>query len=92
MQRLLSDLELRNLTEKYCVLDGSEIPILIKLLWDVRHFQADLLDLPIDTVQTLFQQACDLDNAIALQVLHRCNQESIPNITQDFKSPGTTVP
>jgi hypothetical protein len=68
MERLLSDSGLRELTEKHHILDG-EAPLLIKLLWDLRHFQEDLLALPIHRLELLLPQVWELDRAIALEIL-----------------------
>lgn len=68
MERLLSDSELQELTERYHILDG-EAPLLIKLLWDIRHFQNDLLDLPIHKLELFLPQVWELDRAIALEIL-----------------------
>ena len=69
MNRLLSNSELRILTDKYCVLDG-EAPLLIKLLWDLRNFQENLLDLPLNKLEPLMQQIWDADQAIAAEILN----------------------
>jgi hypothetical protein len=74
MQRLLSDSELKSLTQIYSVSDGTEIPILIKLLWNIRHFQEESLSLPINSLQLIFQQAWEMDNAIALEIMRIRNQ------------------
>jgi hypothetical protein len=68
MKRLLSNSELQILTDEFHVLDG-EIPLLIKLLWDIRHFQEDLLALPIHKLELLMRQVWEIDQAIALEIL-----------------------
>lgn len=68
MKRLLSNSELQALTERYHILD-SEAPLLIKLLWDIRHFQEDLLALPIHKIEPFMRQVWEIDQAIAQEIL-----------------------
>ncbi|MEH2135398.1 hypothetical protein [Nostoc sp.] len=69
MGRLLTDEKLRNLTEIYHFLDGSEIPFLIKALHSLRDLQKDLKAVPELKAQYLLMQAEKLDDAIAFQIL-----------------------
>lgn len=62
---LLNDEDLRVITDKYHLIDATEIPLLIRLLWDIRHFQKDLNKLPVDKVQFLIERSRELDDAIA---------------------------
>lgn len=79
-KRLLSDSQLRNLTQEYHLIDGSEIPLLIRLLWDIRHFEEDLLQLPLHQLQLLIVQVCEIDHDISLQIIEFCTENR--SITQ----------
>lgn len=52
-------------------LDG-ETPLLIKLLWDLRNFQEDLLALPLHKLEPVLKPVWDADQAIAIQILELC--------------------
>ncbi|MFN6560074.1 MAG: hypothetical protein RMY28_009720 [Nostoc sp. ChiSLP01] len=74
MDRLLSDDRLRILTEKYCFLDGSEIPFLIKALHSARNLQLDLRSIENEKVKPLLEDVEKLDNAIAVEILSNLGQ------------------
>lgn len=69
MQRLISNAQLTALTEEYHLVDDTEIPLLIRLLWSIRHFQEDLLSLPLNRLQLLIIQVCEIDHSISKQIL-----------------------
>ncbi|MBN3993816.1 MAG: hypothetical protein HWQ36_25875 [Nostoc sp. NMS2] len=69
MDRLLSDNCLQILTEKYCFVDGSEIPFLIKALHSARDLQKDLQALPDEKALHLLVEAQKLDDAITAKII-----------------------
>ncbi len=69
IQRLISNSQLENLSEEYSLIDDSEIPLLIKLLWDIRYFEEAMTELPLHRLQLLIVQVCEIDNAISQQIL-----------------------
>ena len=66
---LLNDSDLIDLSNEFHVLDG-EIPCLIRLLQQLREFQANIKFLPSSyRTQQLLKIGCDIDNMLACEIL-----------------------
>ncbi|HYW17709.1 MAG TPA: hypothetical protein VE956_00095 [Nodularia sp. (in: cyanobacteria)] len=75
-QRLLTNSQLEDLSEQHHLIGDGEIPLLIRLLWDLRKFQEDLLELPIHHLQLFFVQVCDIDFSISQEILKLCTEKT----------------
>lgn len=69
IRRLITNSQLEDLSEEYSLLDDSEIPLLIRLLWDIRCFEEAITELPLHRLQILIVHLCEIDNAISQQIL-----------------------
>lgn len=74
IKQLLSNSALTDLTEDYCLIGESQIPLLIRLLWSIRYFQEDLMAL--EKLQPLIIQVCEIDQAISQEIIDLCRKEN----------------